>query len=383
MRSDRRIDWLWGLFGFALMTAYWPGISGVASTPRWAVAISLAAALFLSPRIRMTLAHWLGLLLVGWLLLSLSWNDGGQDGFYDGIEASFELALAATAFAIASMVKDLRPLFLGAALGIAVNSAFCIAQRFGFDMSSGLVLVRDQGMVAGLFYEKDRLAAVTALVAIGVIALRMNVWLLLTLMPSLLLTNSRGAYVALAVGVMAANRRAKQLFIVAAILGVSLVVLLPVFHVLGPSDRERLAMWSDTVLALDITGHGLGSFREDFIRFAHAFDFSYWQSRPEHPHNEWLWLVFEGGLPGLGLALCFAASLWRAGKLYAERGILAGLFVLSLVAMPLHDPATFIVGACVAGALAGRHALDRIVFSDCRDPLCPWLADLNHRRQLA
>ena len=151
------VEFLAGLFGFALMTAYWPNISGVATTPRWDVAVLLAVVLFVAPRVRMTAAHWLGALLMGWLLLSLTWSNGRDDG----IDIAFRMGCAAVAFAVGSLIKDIRPLIQGAALGIGISSAVAIAQWLGWHG-----MEQKGGAFSGLFFDRNRLAAAAALVAL-------------------------------------------------------------------------------------------------------------------------------------------------------------------------------------------------------------------------
>jgi hypothetical protein len=342
-------DVIAGLFGFALMTAYWPGISGVATTPRWDVAALLAVALFFAPRVRMTAAHWCGLSLIGWLALSLIWNDGGADGQLDGINELIQLAIIGIAFAVGSTMASLSGLFLGAAIGIGINSALAVAQWAG--MGGHLVQTMD-GSFSGLFFNRDRLAAAAALIGIGAVALpRLRVTLPL-LAPSLILAPSRGAWLALVVGwfVLAPF---KIRFLIGAVV-VSGIAVWMMIHGIGPSDLERLAMWQDTIANLAFFGHGLGSFREVFLQTAHAYDFNHWQSRPEHPHNEILWLAFEGGIPAalVGTAFCFSLFRDSEGRCHTGVAVFSGAGVLGLVAMPFHDPATAILVALCSGHLA-------------------------------
>lgn len=147
------------------------------------------------------------------------------------------------------------------------------------------------------------------------------------------------------------------------------------------SSGERLAIWRDTIANLTIFGHGLGSFREVFLQTASSYDFNHWQSWPEHPHNEWLWLAFEGGVPALGMGIAFALSLWHGVGDMSERGILACVFVLSLFAMPFHDPATLVLGALCAGFVVGCDARVRDKAVHRRIPLRAGLAADTARRR--
>lgn len=362
-------EWLWRIFGFLLMTAYWPGISGVATTARWDVAATLALALFFAPRLRMTAAHWLGLSLIGWMLVSLGWSHG--DGRYDGIDAASEMLLAAVAFMLGSVTPSLRPVLAGAAVGIGLNGAVAALQWFGV---FGFVQTLDD-LPAGLFFNPDRLGAAAAIVFAGSIAFRM--WpAAAASIPALVLSGSRAAWLAAFVVFAAIDlraligsamtsgcptgvqfRRIRKLQRLAK-LGVMLaaaVIFVVAFR--SQSGIERLALWQDTVANLTLFGHGLGSFREAFLGMMAHYDIDHFHTRPEHPHNEWLWLVFEGGGPALVLAGAFGRSVWRESRALGERAILAALFVLSLFASPFHDPATLILGALCAGRVAGHRDL--------------------------
>ena len=342
------VEFLAGLFGFALMTAYWPNISGVATTPRWDVAVLLAVVLFVAPRVRMTAAHWLGALLMGWLLLSLTWSNGRDDG----IDIAFRMGCAAVAFAVGSLIKDIRPLIQGAALGIGISSAVAIAQWLGWHG-----MEQKGGAFAGLFFDRNRLAAAAALVAIGLVALHRSWPWLLPVAPSLMLAPSRAAWIALAAGLLTIPGRSPVLMWSARALAfIAAVVLL---HVRGfdPSTSQHIELARDTIPHLTLFGHGLGSFRESFPAYEHFYISAWYGERPEHPHNEWLWLAHDGGVPAFGLALGFGLSLWKSCE-DGIRSVLVGLVALSMFEMPLQDPATLVLSALVAGFAASE--LDRI-----------------------
>lgn len=356
------------IFGFALMSAYWPGITGAATTPRWAVAALLAVALFFAPRVVMTRTHWIGLALLAWLGLSLTWSEGQLDG----VDAAFKLCLAAIAFAIGSTMPDLRSLMIGAALGIGLNSGFAIAQALGWHG----IETYDNGL-AGLFHNRDRLASAAAIVAIWLFSRPVRLWLLLPLVaPAVILPHSRAAWLALGAGLLMivfrqmARRTVVQwvtFLVLFGVVGTGTVVAFGIGSPIGID--QRIALYRDTIAALTTFGHGLGSFWESFP--AHAHYFSVVAERPEHPHNEWLWLVYEGGMPAVVLAMASGYGVWVAAK---DRAVLGGLFVLSCVAMPFHDPATLILGALCAGHLVGRRAADGHKIVDSGGVVCSVLA---------
>ena len=357
-------DPLPGLFGFALMTAYSAGITGAATTPRWDVAAVLAVALFFAPRIRLTAVHYLGAALLAWLFITLIWSEGQLDG----TDAAFKLILGAIAFAVGSTMPSLRPILIGSAIGIGISSGFAIAQWLGWHG----IETYDNGF-AGLFHNRDRLGAAAALVAIGVAASCPRLWLLLPLLaPSLILTQSRAAWLAVVTGVLVMPTRypAARWLALGVTTGAAAFMFLR--HGYDVGIDQRLSLASDTIGALNIFGHGLGSFWESFPAHAHLFSIA--TERPEHPHNEWLWMAYEGGLPAFVLASVFAVALWRSAEEHPQRSMLTGLFVLAMFAMPFHDPATLILGALCAGFLAGRRADHGVVAFDRGSPLRQGLA---------
>lgn len=387
----RRSDALWGLFGFALMTAYWHGISGAATTPRWIVGALLAVVLFYAPRVRMTAAHWLGIALIGWMFLSIAWNDGGTDGRLDGVANVLQLLICLVAFSVGSSFVLVIPVLVGAALGIGVNSAVAVMQWYGWHGFVETIFGGD----AGLFVNADRLAAAAAMVAVGLVALP-RLWVLLPLLlPSLVLAPSRAAWLAIVAGVLVTPlpgnpwRGKSPIYRVLPLSTFGIVVMIAAamlrWATTGEtSTGERLAIWQATITHLSFFGHGLGSFREVFLQTAQAYDFNHWGSRPEHPHNEFLWLAFEGGVTAVGLGLAFALSVWRRAHDAPERGILAALFVLSVFAMPFHDPATLVLGALCAGYLARARDVVGHSFVDRGMALRPGLpADVDRAKHRA
>ncbi|WP_339426760.1 hypothetical protein, partial [Pseudomonas proteolytica] len=105
-KALRWSDLLLGLFGLALMAAFWPGIAGAATTPRWIVCGLLGFAWFTMAPAPWSAPATMGALLLGWLALSLSWSAGPLDG----VDTAMKLALAAIAFAVGMASCDLRPL---------------------------------------------------------------------------------------------------------------------------------------------------------------------------------------------------------------------------------------------------------------------------------
>lgn len=367
-RAIRWHDALLFAFGFALMAAFWPGIAGAATTPRWIVAGLLGLAWFVRPPLPRSSCIAVGVLLTGWMALSLSWSAG----FLDGVDATLKFALAVMAFSVGTRLSDLRPLFVGAAVGLAISSVIAIAQAYGWH---GIPSIDDAP--AGLFVNRGRLGSAAALVIVGLVSLRiLRFDLIAMVLPGLLLANNRAAFLALGAGLcfVPAPKAVRAIVIGFALAGAAIVLAA---KGIDTSASERLWIWQDTLSGVTFWGHGLGSFRELYPTYLDAFAQS-WAlttapTRPEHPHNELLWLLFEGGVPALLLAAAFGVALWRSCG-HEQRAVLACLFVLAQFAMPLHDPATLIVGALVAGFVAGRGSLPARLSGACGEPLCEGVA---------
>jgi O-antigen ligase len=102
-----------------------------------------------------------------------------------------------------------------------------------------------------------------------------------------------------------------------------------------PGESIRVRLWTDALrfwLGSPVLGTGLGSFEVAFplvrsLRAAVAFT---------HAESDWVQLLTDTGLLGLGLALATAASLWLAlfrrfrqgGISWVRHGALAGLVIL-------------------------------------------------------
>lgn len=341
------------VIGLALMTAFWPGISGLATTPRWDVGAALALALFFGPHGRGTPVHWIGLALIAWLTVTLAWSSAASDGS----DEALKLVVAAVAFAWAATLDDIDPLIAGAAVGMAASSLIALAQWFNWQP------VPSYGLIGGLFYNGDRLAEAGALVFAAALARRMW-WAMPAVLPGMIFAESRVAFlaaiVALAFWIWTEGQRFERfvLIMIAAYVMLGAAMLSPFWLTGGFAERAEL--YGFTVTHLTWLGHGLGSFVDSGLTLGSGASFT----RPEHPHNEWLWLAYEGGLPAVGAGLACAVALWRAAGAVPLRVVLVALLVQSVFFMPFHDPASVIFAAVVAGHLVGADARLRAAADD-------------------
>lgn len=350
-----------GLSSFIFTVLFWPGASGAAIAPRWAMIAVLApiALMYLGP-IRFTLGHLLGGLFVTWCGVSLLWTPV----LVDGLDAMSKLIMLALIFCVGAQLKSLKAVFVGAALGMTVNSGLSIIQVMGWD---GWPEVAKPG---GLFMNKNIAAEAAVLVLVGAWAYRLW-WLIPGVIPSVILTWSRGAILALlAVGAVALWRKSPRLTMLAFTFVVFLggVAFMNRSH--DDSGGRRLNMWADTIDGARALGQGIGSFYVLYPKSATRTDTL--AARPDHAHNDLLEIAFETG-PGIFLFLAFLFFAFLS-PLPPERAVFLAFIVEGLAGFPFYMPYTVAVFAIVAGRLYGAGAILCDQYADSRMALRGWLA---------
>lgn len=343
------------IIGFAVATAFCPSMAGGATSPRWAV-IALAASmlLFCQPRrAGLTTANAAALALLGWVASSALWTAFPLDA----IDEIGRLVLISIAFMLGGIL-DQRATLYGMAVGVAISGVVAAAQLSGY---AGIPQVAVPG---GLFFNKNYMAEAAALVLVYAVARNERVMAALCAAATLLPATRA---VLLAIGAAAlsqlpARLRWVALIGAAAALPPALAIALVVTG--DTSLGDRIAIWQDTFAHITLFGYGIGSFVETYPHIAAAY---VRQTRPMHPHNEFLWLAFETGIVGLALAwLCIGILLARATA--CERAVIVVFIVEACFAFPLHNPVTAFTFALVAGRIAVR---------------CPHLRDALARGRMA
>lgn len=329
-----------------MAVGYVPGILGAADAGRWWLLSICVPVALIWPQIqkqKLTWAHLFGMLLLAWAATSLLWTAS----FYDGVQESWQWCLFAGLFCLGSNATTLRPVYNGLGLGFAVNSALVIAQAY-FSFHG----IEQVAAPAGLFMNKDYLGEAAALALVGIIGSGAWPWLLAAVLPSILVTGSRGALIGLAaaggVALWRRSRLAVCLLAVGAVVGCSMLLN-------TPSVVERFVIWQDTINGLLPLGNGIGSF---FVAYpAHASLKDLLVSRPANAHNDFLEVAFELGLPGALLTAGFFMQILCTSR-RTELAVVAAFMMEACFGFPLHNPVTGFIFAVAAGHLCGaRHGV--------------------------
>lgn len=346
--------------GFLTAAIFTPTLADGASSPKWAfLAAVVGVGVFFMPRQVVTLGHVLGGALLLWCGATLFWTPV----FFDGAHAAAHAVVLAGLFCLGSQVLCLRSLLIGAALGLALNSAVVVAQvYFNFPWTQ-------TAAPGGLFVNRNLGAEAAALVLVGAIAYRLW-WVIPALAPTLYLQSSRGATVAIAVALLAGlypyARRFVAGTLAVAVIAAALVVIL---NGTDSSTTERFAIWRDTLDGMTLWGNGLGSFYGLYP--SHATRLDVLAQRPEHAHMDTLEMVYEIGAGALLFAV-FVGFAFRQQHT-AGRMILVAFLVEGVFSFPLHNPFTGAVFTVVAGFMYGGQPPFRSDVAAGRAILRRWL----------
>lgn len=351
------------IVGFLITAAYWPGISGAMTTPRWIIgALVFPTVLFCRQiPIKVTIAHLFGALFVAWALLTFVWSEHREDTIGDG----WQLLVLVSAFCAGSLLEKPLPVYLGAAAGLLVSDGFAAAQITGW------VGPLQANVPAGLFLNRNFFAEMSALVAVALIAERIW-WAIPVAAPGLLLTNARGAilgFLCVLVLMMWKRSRWGVVFLIIVIAASMLAVTFSGNKI--ATLNERFQLWDAATAILRWKGYGLGTFYES-SPYLSGHDYRF-----EHAHNEFLDAAFETGLIGAALLVAFFASL-LVGPLSTERLVLIALLIEACFENPLHKPSTAILGCLVAGHLSRSlcGVGDAVGYGRARIRLGVWAGDI-------
>jgi hypothetical protein len=325
---------MWFLFGLAVTAAYWPGISGAGTSPRWIIAaIILPAAGFLPQHGRLTLAHVLGGAFVLWACASFFWSEYPDDTF----GALFLMLVLVAAFQVGAALthEQMTGLWLGAAAGLIASDFVAFAQLAGWEGPLAA------NVPAGLFLNRNFYGEASALVAVALWDSPAG----LAAVPGLLLTRARGGLLGLAVLVIPLWRAWRPAGVAFALMTAAAIAWVSFGGPKITSAGDRLAIWRASLALVDWHGHGFGVFRSI------APSVPTITYRWGHAYNELIEIAVELGWIGAALLGGFYTALMR-GPLSRERLVLAALLIEACFDSPLHLPTTAILGTLAAGHLA-------------------------------
>lgn len=335
------------LLGLATSLAYIPGITGNALPTGWAI-LSLTLSLTLWIKADMTPFHTAGAAFLAYVAWSITWTPEPWDGLY----TLWHFIILALAFRLGNTDLDLRPLWKGLAIGVGISSCVAALQYLGY------TIVPTATPYAGIYYNGVASGAISAVAIVALLTIDQWYWVAI-LIPGLLLSGSRGAIFAAAFGTLLTFHRRAWVALIP--LGAASIIT---YH-LGPSDIQRFTIWSAALNHLDFWGNGAGSFLSVLMQTPHGLQ------HPEYAHNDYLQLVFEFGIGTLFLIPFVIPCAQYQHSLFP---ILGAVFLLAMVAMPLHIPVVAFVFAVASGRLCRDWTRTRFA-SDLVRPSIPIESD--------
>ncbi len=319
-----------------LMLTFVPVFAGAGTSGRW-ILLSIAVPLLILLRDARCAPPWLGILFLLYASISLAWAPDLNEGMQD----VWKLWICAGVFVLGA-TTDLRRVFMGLALGFAVNSTIVVAQCYGWE---GILQIAPP---AGLFSNKNFGGEAAALVVVGLIGIRLW-WLVPLPLITLLLSTSKAGLLAAAIGILFVAPPLIR-WAAAALVLIFASVLSESFTGHVGSLMQRVGVWEDLVRNLTWLGHGAGSF---YILMPDISVFNRASVRFDFAHNDWLQLVFEYGI---GAAPLFAGLIlaFVRGTSKVAQAVLLAFIVEGCFGFPLHLPVTAFVAALCAGHLPGH-----------------------------
>lgn len=323
-------------FGAIVSLCYVPGMTGAFIATQWPV---LAAVLpfWLLRKGPVTAFHWLGVVFLAYASIG-AWFSPMP---YASVFGLWLMCIMGLSLWFGTQLTDVRGLYAGLALGAGVSSALAVLQQFGLDFMPSTSV-----FPAGLYINSVHQGTVLALIAVALVTERMWGWVL-PLAPGIVLSNSRGAWFALAIGVLGCGVRRAWVIAVAPIAIAGYLLVAP----LSPSDTERMLIWDAAWHNLTLWGWGPGVFYG--LLLPQHGTFSY----PEHAHNDALQLLFEYGIGALLPFAVFAFALSRTQD--REWPVVLASVAAGCYSFPLWMPIASFLALVTVGRILRNHAVAR------------------------
>lgn len=330
---------------------YIPGVTGAALATGWA-AMSCGLPWMKGEAKVPPFISWLAIAFGLYALWSLTWANNP----ITGLSSIWQLALMAGAFYVGAQQADLRVPAIGLALGFGISSLLAMGQALGL----GWIIEYIPCRPSGLLFNPIILGEGCALTILLCLAYRFY-WLALVLVPGLVLSQSRAALLALAVGLTLTYCRPQRGSLWAAC---PLTFAALIAH--DTSDNFRWLVWRVLYHFLDFWGHGAGSVEAVIIRFNGQM------YAPGYAHNEFLDLAYQYGVGAITATALLLTPATQAGR--KEWGCYMGFLICCLFSFPLHSPPLAFIGFVVAGSLCRDWSWARCLGYDRGPRPLPWLA---------
>jgi hypothetical protein len=273
---------------------------------------------------------------------------------YDGVWGLWLICIMGLSFWLGSTSGDLRGLYRGLAIGGTVSSVVGVLQHFGYP-----VVLRVSENPAGLYVNSVVQGMVLALLVVALVSERMWLWVPL-LLPGLLLSGSRGAWLALAIGLLSVYVRRAWVFGLLGVAGLALIL-----HVQPmSSDETRLLIWNGALHFLTPWGWGPGSMFSWLLPYRDTL------ITPEYAHNDAIQLVFEYGVAAILPLGIFGFVLAQTKA--REWPVFVAFIALGCYSMPLWTPIASFLACVVAGRIVGCRALHGLERHESRFSGVPW-----------
>lgn len=321
--------------GAIVSLCYVPGLTGAYIATQWPV-LAVLLPFWLLKRGKFTTYHLLGLLFVTYAAFRVPFSPVP----YISVFGFWLVVIVGLCLWFGTVLEDPRKLYAGLAFGAAVSSGLTVLEKFGVHV---VVSATDS---AGLYVSSVQQGAIFSLIAVALVSERMWLWLL-PLAPGFMLANSRGAVLALCVGLLACYVRRLWVFGIVGIAGVAWLFFLP----LSSSDSERLFIWRAAWDNLTWLGLGPGVFYAIVLPRVDDGRLFF----PEYVHNDALQLAVEYGIGALLALPIFAYALWRTDT--KEWPVVVAFTALGSYSMPLFMPITAFLAFAAVGRILRSDAI--------------------------
>lgn len=322
-------------FGAIVALCYIPGITGAYIPTQWPV-LAAALSFALLRRGPFTVFHAAFLAFVLYAAVRVPFSPAP----YASVFGLWLVIIMGLSVWFGTVITNVRPLYAGLALGGAVSSLLAVLQYFGVET----VITVTTWTPAGLYLNSVLQGAILSLIVVALVSERMWLWVI-PLVPGIVLSHSRGAWVMLTVGILGCFVRRLWVFGAVAIVGA--------FYLLTPlsvSDETRMTIWRVAWEHPKWLGWGPGIFYTIAMLRDGAFSFY-----PEYAHNDALQLAFEYGLGALLPLTVLGYALWRTDV--KEWPIVLAFVTAGCYFMPLFTPVTSFLGLVAVGRILRVHGL--------------------------